>query len=116
MDRAKEMNRAKTATTILVFILPSSLAKTYGNTATRLYAAAICCGDQTPSMRRPVDVKAHFFFLLSFSLFPLQLSRPCRHPSIRTLCGCGGRGPYANSIVGRSGVKPCRDCAVGHDP
>jgi len=29
--------------------------------------------------------------------------------------GCGGRGLYANSIVGRSGVKPCRDCAAGHD-
>jgi hypothetical protein len=26
----------------------------------------------TPSMRRPVDVKAHFFFLLSFSLFPFS--------------------------------------------
>src|SRR5258705_508070 len=25
-----------------------------------------------PSMRRPVDVKAHFFFLLSFSLFPFS--------------------------------------------
>src|SRR5207253_2947448 len=29
--------------------------------------------------------------------------------------GCGGRGRYANSMVGRSGVKPCRDCAAGHD-
>jgi hypothetical protein len=26
----------------------------------------------TPSMRRPVDVKTHFFFLLSFSLFPFS--------------------------------------------
>jgi hypothetical protein len=26
----------------------------------------------TPSMRRPVDVKARFFFLLSFSLFPFS--------------------------------------------
>src|SRR6267378_2338800 len=39
-----------------------------------------------PSMRRPVDVKAHFCFLLFFSPVPIQLSRPCRHPSIRTLC------------------------------
>ena len=31
--------------------------------------------------------------------------------------GCGGRGLYANSIVGRSGIKRCRDCAAGmtHD-
>jgi PAS domain S-box-containing protein len=28
--------------------------------------------DGSPSMRRPVDVKAHFFFLLSFSLFPFS--------------------------------------------
>ncbi len=43
---------------------------------------------QGPSMRRPVDVKAHFFFLLSsfFPSVPIQPSRPCRHPSIRTLC------------------------------
>src|ERR1700722_111448 len=40
----------------------------------------------SPSMRRPVDVKAHFCFLLFFSPVPIQLSRPCRHPSIRTLC------------------------------
>src|SRR5258708_32467333 len=26
---------------------------------------------------------------------------------------CGGRGPYANSMVGRSGVEPCRGCAAG---
>jgi hypothetical protein len=26
----------------------------------------------TPSMRRPVDVKAHFCFLLSVSLFPVS--------------------------------------------
>src|SRR6267378_2963771 len=38
-------------------------------------------------MRRPVDVKAHFRFLSSFrESVPIQLSRPCRHPSIRTLC------------------------------
>jgi len=28
--------------------------------------------EQVPSMRRPVDVKAHFFFLLSFRLFPFS--------------------------------------------
>src|SRR5258708_39490142 len=42
-------------------------------------------------MRRPVEVKAHFFFLLSFFLsffqsVPIHLSRPFLHPSIRTLC------------------------------
>src|SRR5580765_4385187 len=37
-------------------------------------------------MGRPVDVKAHFFFLLCFQSVPIQLSRPCRHPSIRTFC------------------------------
>jgi hypothetical protein len=49
--------------------------------------SALCrpgsCG-LTPSMRRPVDVKAHFRFLLSMSL-RIQPSRLCRHPSIRTL-------------------------------
>ena len=29
--------------------------------------------------------------------------------------GCGGRGRYANSIVGKSGVELCRGCAVGRD-
>ena len=29
--------------------------------------------------------------------------------------GCGGRGPYANSIVGRDGFEVCHDCAVEHD-
>src|ERR1700731_1066368 len=28
--------------------------------------------------------------------------------------GCGGRGPYANSIEGRCGVEVRRGCAVGH--
>ena len=28
---------------------------------------------------------------------------------------CGGRGRYANSIVGRSGVELCRGCAAGRD-
>jgi hypothetical protein len=28
---------------------------------------------------------------------------------------CGGRGRYANSIVGRSGVELCRGCAGGRD-
>jgi hypothetical protein len=27
--------------------------------------------------------------------------------------GCGGCGPYANSIVGRSGIEVCRDFAAG---
>ena len=40
----------------------------------------------SPSMRRPVDVKAHFCFLVFFNSVPIQLGRPCRHPSIRTLC------------------------------
>jgi hypothetical protein len=46
----------------------------------------------TPSMRRPVSVKPffHFFFLLLYCLFfqiiPIEQSRLCRHPSIRTLC------------------------------
>ena len=30
----------------------------------------------SPSMRRPFDVKAHFFFLLSVSLFPLSEAAP----------------------------------------
>src|ERR1700730_15766810 len=36
--------------------------------------AAFCClaGFASPSMRRPVDVKAHFHFLLSVSLFPFS--------------------------------------------
>jgi hypothetical protein len=25
---------------------------------------------------------------------------------------CGGRGPYGNSMVGRSGVEMCRGCAA----
>jgi hypothetical protein len=29
--------------------------------------------------------------------------------------GCGGRGPYGNSIVGRSGVELCRGCAAERD-
>ena len=29
--------------------------------------------------------------------------------------GCGGRGPYANSMVGRSGLELCRGCAIGRD-
>ncbi len=29
--------------------------------------------------------------------------------------GCGGRGPYANSMVGRSGVELCRGCAAERD-
>jgi hypothetical protein len=37
-------------------------------------------------MRRPVDVKAHFRFVLSPESIPIQLSRPSRHPSIHTLC------------------------------
>ena len=28
---------------------------------------------------------------------------------------CGGRGPYANSMVGRSGVELCRGCAAERD-
>jgi hypothetical protein len=28
---------------------------------------------------------------------------------------CGGRGRYANSIVGGSGVELCRVCAAGRD-
>jgi hypothetical protein len=46
----------------------------------------------TPSMRRPVSVKPffHFFFLLLcclfFQIIPIEPSRLCRHPSIRTLC------------------------------
>ncbi len=39
----------------------------------------------SPSMRRPVDVKAHFRVLLSVSLFLFSQAAPCRHPSIRTL-------------------------------
>jgi hypothetical protein len=45
----------------------------------------------TPSMRRPVSVKPffHFFFLLLDFFFsqivPIEPSRLCRHPSIRTL-------------------------------
>src|SRR6266481_3349389 len=39
----------------------------------------------TPSMRRPVDVKAHFFLSSFFPSVPIQPSRLCRHPSIRTL-------------------------------
>ena len=43
-----------------------------------------------PSMRRPVSVKAffHFFFLLLclfFQMIPIEPSRLCHHPSIRTL-------------------------------
>jgi hypothetical protein len=30
--------------------------------------------------------------------------------------GCGGRGPYANSIRGRTGLEVCRGCAAGHNP
>ena len=30
--------------------------------------------------------------------------------------GCGGRGPYANSIVGRDGFELRRSCAAEHDP
>jgi hypothetical protein len=29
--------------------------------------------------------------------------------------GCGGRGPYANSIEGRSGVELRRGCVVERD-
>src|SRR5216684_255699 len=29
--------------------------------------------------------------------------------------GCGRRGPYANSMVGRSGVELCRGCAAERD-
>jgi hypothetical protein len=40
----------------------------------------------TPSMRRPIDVKAHFWVCCSCPDFlSIQPSRPCRHPSIRTL-------------------------------
>jgi hypothetical protein len=28
---------------------------------------------------------------------------------------CGGRGPYANSMVGRSGVELCRGCVAERD-
>ena len=28
---------------------------------------------------------------------------------------CGGRGPYGNSMVGRSGVELCRGCAAECD-
>jgi len=28
---------------------------------------------------------------------------------------CGGRGPYANSMVGRSDVELCRGCAAERD-
>ena len=37
-------------------------------------------------MRRPVDVKAHFRLSSFRESVPIQPSRPCRHPSIRTLC------------------------------
>jgi hypothetical protein len=48
-----------------------------------------------PSMRRPVSVKPflsffHSFFFLPlyffFPIVPIEPSRLCRHPSIRTLC------------------------------
>jgi hypothetical protein len=44
-------------------------------------AAALCGYAGTtvqigPSMRRPVDVKAHFRFLLSVSLFPFSQAAP----------------------------------------
>ena len=45
-----------------------------------------------PGMRRPVSVKADlsFFFLLPcfffFQIIPIEPSRLCRHPSIRTPC------------------------------
>jgi hypothetical protein len=47
-------------------------------------------GSSSPSMRRPVSVKAffHFFFLLLclfFQMIPIEPSRLCHHPSIRTL-------------------------------
>ncbi len=29
--------------------------------------------------------------------------------------GCGGRGAYANSMVGKSGVELCRRCAAERD-
>jgi len=29
--------------------------------------------------------------------------------------GCGGRGPYGNSMVGRSGMELCRGCAAERD-
>jgi len=29
--------------------------------------------------------------------------------------GCGGRGPYGNSMVGSSGVELCRGCAAERD-
>jgi hypothetical protein len=38
-----------------------------------------------PSMRRPVDVKAHFCFSSFRDPDSIQPSHPCRHPSIRTL-------------------------------
>jgi len=41
-------------------------------------------GSETPSMRRPFDVKAHVRFVLSV-VCSIQLSRLCRDPSIRTL-------------------------------
>jgi hypothetical protein len=38
----------------------------------------------TPSMRRSVPVNSFFRSFHNFFHFPVQLSRLCRHPSIRT--------------------------------
>jgi|SRR5712692_6405649 len=39
----------------------------------------------SPSMRRPVSVKAGFSFSSLLEVFSFEPSRLCRHPSIRTL-------------------------------